>query len=93
MYEMTHVDGIDKGSIRLFALSTCIWCKKTKKLLDSLNVSYEYIFVDKLDPVVRDEVVNEMERWNPRRSYPTIVFNNQTCVTGFKEREIRELLR
>ena len=93
MYEMTHVDGIDKGSIRLFALSTCIWCKKTKKLLDSLNVSYDYIFVDKLDPVVRDEVVNEMERWNPRRSYPTIVFNNQTCVTGFKEREIRELLR
>ena len=93
MFEMTHVDGIDKGSVRLFALSTCIWCKKTKKLLDSLKVSYDYIFVDKLESDVKDEVVKEVEKWNPSCSYPTLVFNNQTCVTGFKEREIRELLK
>ena len=28
--------------IFLFALSTCVWCKKTKKLLDQFGVKYDY---------------------------------------------------
>jgi len=28
---MTHVDGKNKGKIMLYALSTCVWCKKTKQ--------------------------------------------------------------
>jgi glutaredoxin-like protein NrdH len=92
MIEMEHIDGNDKGSIRLFALSTCIWCRKTKKLLDSMNVAYDYIYVDQLDGEKKEEVMDEIEKWNPRVSFPTIVFRNKTCITGFKEQEIKELL-
>ena len=35
--EINHVDGQDKGKVMLYALSTCVWCKKTKKLLDKLD--------------------------------------------------------
>ncbi len=91
MIEMTHVDGKDKGSIRLFALSTCVWCRKTKKLLDSLNVAYDFVYVDLLEGKEKDEVMDEVEKWNPRRSFPTMVINNH-AIAGFKEQQIKEKL-
>jgi glutaredoxin len=91
MIEMTHVDGKDKGSIRLFALSTCVWCRKTKKLLDSLNVAYDFVYVDLLKGEKKDEVMDEVEKWNPRCSFPTMVINDN-AIAGFKEQEIKEHL-
>jgi len=92
MIEYTHVDGKDKGSIRLFALSTCVWCRKTKKLLDSMNVSYDFVYTDLLDSEKRDEVLDEIEKWNPRVSFPTMVINDKKAIIGFKEKQIWEAI-
>jgi glutaredoxin len=92
MIEYTHVDGKDKGSIRLFALSTCVWCRKTKKLLDSLAVAYDYVYTDLLSSNERNEVLDEVEKWNPRVSFPTMVINNEKAIVGFKENQIREAI-
>ena len=93
MVEMTHIEGVDKGSIKLYALSTCVWCRKTKRLLDSLKVAYDYVFVDHLDSEDKDKAMDEIEKWNPRCSYPTLVFNDKKCIVGFKEKEIKEQLK
>ncbi|MBS3748636.1 MAG: glutaredoxin family protein [Candidatus Thermoplasmatota archaeon] len=93
MIEYTHVDGKDKGSIRLFALSTCVWCRKTKRLLDSLEVAYDYVYTDLLSSNERNEVLDEVEKWNPRVSFPTMVINNKKTIVGFKENHIREAIK
>ncbi len=46
MVEMQHVEGQDKGKLVLFALSTCGWCKKTRALIEDLDASYDYVYVD-----------------------------------------------
>ena len=76
----------------VFALSTCIWCKKTKTLLNDLGVAYEYIHVDETQGKEREDVLDQLKKWNPQLSYPTIVVNNKTCIKGFKEQEIREAI-
>ncbi|RQW78074.1 MAG: glutaredoxin family protein, partial [Methanothrix sp.] len=38
-----HVAGKAKGTVTLYALSTCIWCKKTKELLSTLGIAYDYV--------------------------------------------------
>lgn len=92
MVEYTHVDGEDKGKVKLFALSTCVWCRKTKKLLDSLNVAYDFVYTDLLDSDERNEVLDEVEKWNPRCSFPTVVIDNKKVIIGFKENQIKEAL-
>lgn len=92
MYTLTKVEGDKKGEIVLYALSTCVWCKKTKQFLSDLKVEYNYIFVDQLDRKTRDEVEEEIIKWNPRCSFPTIVLNNQRCIVGFQEADIKEAL-
>jgi glutaredoxin-like protein NrdH len=43
---LQHVAGKNKGHIVLYALSTCPWCKKTKKLLEDMGVDYYFGDVD-----------------------------------------------
>jgi len=92
MVEIEHVEGNNKGKVFLYALSTCVWCKKTKELLNDLDIEYSYVFIDKLDSKDRDEQMKELEKWNPRCSFPTLVINDKKCITGFKEEEIRKEL-
>lgn len=87
-----HVNGVNKGKITLYALSTCGWCKKTKDFLKKLGVEYSYIFVDTLEGKDRSETMDEVEKWNPLRSFPTIVINDEKCIVGYKEDEIKRAL-
>jgi len=86
-----HVPGADKGDVTLYAISTCLWCKKTKRLLNSLGVAYDYIDVDLL-PEPEEEAVNEeVARIKGRAVYPLIVIND-TVIPMFNEGQIREAL-
>ena len=89
--EVNHVKGVNKGNVMLYALSTCAWCKKTKALLNSMNVEYSSIDVDLLKGGERDKVIEDLKKWNPRCSFPTLVIND-ISVVGYKEDEIREVL-
>ena len=88
-----HVRGKNVGHIILYALSTCPWCKKTKKLLDDLGVEYYYEDVDFLSDDERETATNTIKRWNPSCSFPTLVLNDNKCIVGFKETDIRDALK
>lgn len=81
-----------KKKIKLYALSTCGWCKKTKKFLDDNYVEYEYEYVDLLTGAERERVMAEVDRWNPRRSFPTIVIDDSQVIIGYNEDRLREAL-
>jgi len=87
-----HISGIDRGKVVMYGLSTCVWCKRTKNLLTDLGVDFEFIYVDKLDGDVENQVVEEVKRFNPSVSFPTTVINEKKAIVGFKEKEIREAL-
>lgn len=89
---MEHTAGINKGQITLYALSTCVWCKRTKALLQDMGVAYDYVFVDNLAGAARDKTMEEIKQWNPRCSFPSLVIKNSQCIVGFDEKKIREAI-
>ena len=89
---VVHVEGKNAGKIILYTLSTCAWCKKTKEFLMKLGVSYDYVDADLLAGNEKNYFRKEVEKWNPRCSFPTLVINNQRCIVGFNKDEIREAL-
>jgi len=91
--EINHVEGNTKGEIILYAISTCVWCKKVKKLLNSLNADYYYIDVDLLDGREREKVEEEVTKWNPLCSFPTLVIDNKESVVGYDEEEIKRKIK
>ena len=80
-----------KRAVKLYALSTCAWCKKTKKFLNEHEVDYDFEDVDLLDGEEKAAVRAEVAKHNPRVSYPTIVINGgERVIIGYDEEKLRE---
>ena len=90
--EMNQVEGNDRGQVRLYTLSTCIWCKRTKALLKELDVAYQYVDVDLIEGTEREKVLEELKRVNPLCSFPSLVINGGPCIIGYDEAKIKEVL-
>ena len=89
---MEHVAGKKKGKIILYALSTCQWCEKTKDLLRQLGVDFYYVYVDLEASEEQDKLIGQVEQFNQRGSFPTLVIDDRKSIVGFREGEIREAL-
>ncbi len=77
--------------VRMYTLSTCSHCNATKKLLNDCEVKYEFTDVDKTTGEERAAILEDVKKWNPDCSFPTIIIGDQVIV-GFKEEEIRKAL-
>lgn len=79
--------------VKIYTLSTCGWCKKTKELLKALEIEYEYIDVDTLTGNDILQVSEEVKKYNKFRTYPTIVIDKgKHVILGFNDTEIKEHL-
>jgi len=78
--------------VKLYALSTCIWCKRTRQFLDENHVIYDYVYVDVLNPETKKQVMAEVRRWNKHESFPTVVIDGEKVLVGFEEDRLREVL-
>ena len=77
--------------VKMYTLSTCSHCKATKKFMRDNGITFDYIDVDLLQGEDKHRILQEVEQYNPNRSFPTIVIGN-TIIIGFREDDIREAL-
>jgi len=77
--------------VKIFTLSTCSHCKATKKFLNDNGITFEFIDVDQVQGAQRENILDEVVKYNPQRSFPTIIIGDKIIV-GFKEDDIREAL-
>jgi len=77
--------------VKIYTLSTCSHCKATKKLLNDCKVKYDFKDVDLLKGEERAAIIEDVKKWNPRCSFPTIIIGDKVIV-GHKEKEIKEAL-
>jgi glutaredoxin-like protein NrdH len=77
--------------IMVYALSTCSHCKSAKKLLTECSAKYDCIDVDLLSGDEKKRVVDEMRKYNPDMSFPTIIIDGKVIV-GYRESDLKEAL-
>jgi len=77
--------------IRLFTLSTCSHCIRTKKFFKDAGIDVEFTDVDLLEGADREKAMDEVKKLNPECTFPTICIGDHVVV-GFNEDRIREAL-
>lgn len=79
-------------TVKLYALSTCPYCMKTKQLLNQQNIAYDLIDVDLAEKEIYARAMEEVQKLTGQRSFPVILINDKV-ILGFKPEEILEALR
>ena len=77
--------------VKMYTLSTCSHCKAAKKFLKDNGINFAFTDVDLLQNPEKENTLKEVVKYNPQRSFPTIIIGNKIIV-GFREQDIREAL-
>jgi glutaredoxin-like protein NrdH len=83
--------------VHLYALSTCPYCRMTKKYLDENNVAYELTEVDLLEGTPGDPetpkgaAAAEVKKLSGGTSFPVLVVGDEVVV-GFNKSRIAQVL-
>ena len=59
--------------------------------MDDCTVKYEFVDVDLLEGEERKAILEDVKKFNPRCSFPTIIIGDKVVV-GYKEEKIKEAL-
>ena len=83
--EFTEIGGNDTGkALKLFALTTCGFCKRAVSFLNENNVSYSMVYIDKLDPQDKQRVKDEfLAKFGQKMLFPTLVIDDSEFLPGF----------
>lgn len=84
--EQVEGERSERGLV-LFAISTCPHCRNARDFLEENGFAYRYVYLDLLEGDRQREVLGEAERYNPRRSFPTLVIDDDQVLVGFSEPE------
>jgi glutaredoxin len=84
-------EGKTQPDVKIYSLSTCSHCKAAKKFLGECTIKYEFVDVDMLEGDERRAIIEDVKKFNPRCSFPTVIIGDKVIV-GYKEKEIKEAL-
>jgi len=82
----------NKHKVLLYALSTCAWCKLTKKFLNDNKIAYEYIDVDLCPDEDRAKIRKDIRHRGGEINYPIIIVDDKILISGFRKDKLKEAL-
>ncbi len=72
------------GSLKLFALSTCGFCKKAMSFLEENGIAYDYVYVDSVDPDIKTRIKDEFnQKFDKKMLFPSLVIDEKDFLVGF----------
>jgi glutaredoxin len=77
--------------IKVFALSTCPYCRQARAFLDESGVAYDVVEVDKLTGDERTSTIGEVKALSGGTSFPVIVMGDEVIV-GYNKARIQQLI-
>ena len=81
-----------KHKVLIYAISTCIWCKRAKKFLRDQDIEYKYVDIDQCNVEDRSKIKNDILARGGQLVYPTIIIDDKILINNFRIDKIRDAL-
>jgi glutaredoxin-like protein NrdH len=79
--------------LKLFALSTCGFCRRAIEFLKEHNVGYSFVYVDRLPLEVKRKIKEEFQKeFKASILYPAMIIDGNDTLIGFIEESWKKTL-
>ncbi|MHA1973964.1 MAG: glutaredoxin family protein [Candidatus Hodarchaeales archaeon] len=83
-----------KHKVFMFAISTCMWCKRGKKWLEERGYTYQYLDIDKIPVERKNELKKNIKKvFGVRARFPFLVVDDTKWNSGYNPKEWEDLLQ
>ena len=76
--------------VKMYTLSTCPWCKKTKEFFKDHDIPFEYTDFDLADDEERTRILDEMREYGAN-GFPFVKIGDKVIV-GYKPNDYSYLM-
>ncbi len=80
------------NKISMYTLSTCPWCRKTKKFFKDKNIPFDYIDYDLASEDAQNKISAEMMNYTGHIAFPFVRIGGQVVI-GFNPERYEQLLK
>ena len=77
----------------MYALTTCLHCKNTKKFLEENNFEVTVIHLDDYCDAQRSDLMEKVRKYNPRGTFPVVLMPNGKVIVGFRKLLLEEAMK
>jgi glutaredoxin len=75
----------------LYSLSTCPWCRKTKKFLRENHISFDFVDYDSQSKAEQGKIIKEMGNFGGGKAFPLVVIG-EVVIIGYNPERIALVL-
>ncbi|MBN2509885.1 MAG: glutaredoxin [Spirochaetales bacterium] len=81
----TTVEGRDTGrDLKVFALTTCGFCKRAMAFMHEQGPAFSYVYVDELGPDIKQELKDRFYKaFGAKMLFPTLLVDGKDFLPGF----------
>ncbi len=78
--------------VSMYTLSTCPWCRKTKKFFKDRNIPFDFIDYDLAGEEEKERIGKEMEKYAGHIAFPFVKINGEVVV-GYNPERYGQLIK
>ncbi len=78
--------------ISMYTLSTCPFCRKTKKYFHDRNIPFDYVDYDTSDEKEQERIAADMKKYVGHIAFPFVRIDNEVVV-GYNPERYDQLLK
>jgi glutaredoxin len=75
----------------MYTLSTCPWCRKTKKWFKDRGIPFEYVDYDLAPEVEQEKIAEEMLKYTGHISFPFVNIDGDVVI-GYNPEKYEEIV-
>ncbi len=76
--------------VSMYTLSTCPWCRRTKKFFTDRNIPFEYIDYDLANEKEQEKILEEMSKYSGS-AFPFVKIDGKVVI-GYSPEKYSEFL-
>ena len=80
------------NKVKMYTLSTCPWCRKTKQFFRDKGIQFDFIDYDLAGEDVQNDIAAEMMSHSGHIAFPFVKVGD-TVVVGFNPERYEQLLK
>jgi glutaredoxin len=81
----------NKPKVKLYTLSTCPWCMRTKQFFKDKGIEFEFVDYDLASEKEQKKILKDIEKLGARSSFPLVIID-EYVIQGYDPEHYEKVL-
>jgi glutaredoxin len=78
--------------VSMYTLSTCPWCRKTKKFFKDKNIPFDYVDYDLANEAEQEKISKDMMKYTGHIAFPFVRIGDEVII-GYNPERYEQLTK